>query len=282
MARKSGDSVVSDPVVKDKQKALKILGEIIARINDVESLGRKSPEFDRWKHDATVAVVNIFGENSINHRRFSQIRYSPGVFSAGTPDSVFESRWRKGLEEASAILQSFVSQIQTYWDDPREGNGDQQAEARSHMLDAAARKVFVVHGHNDGLKQAVARLLEKLDIQPVVLHEQPSQGKTIIEKFEHYSKVSFAIILLTADDEGKGRGESNLRSRARQNVILEWGFFLGLLGRKRVCALYEDGIEIPSDYSGVLLVKIDSGSAWQYQVAKELRATGIDVDLNKI
>jgi hypothetical protein len=282
MAKKTNDSTASEPVVKDKRKALKILNEIIERIDSVRSLGRKAPEFDGWKHDATVAVVNIFGENSINHRRFAAIRYSPSVFSSGTPDSAFEARWREGLDEASAILNSFLNQIQTYWDEPHESSRGQQLDPHNRMLDIAAKRVFIVHGHNDGLKQAVARLLEKLDIQPVVLHEQPNQGKTIIEKFEHYSKVSFALILLTADDEGRVRGEPSLRNRARQNVVLEWGFFLGLLGRERVCALYEDGVEIPSDYSGVLLVKVDSGSAWQYQVAKELRAAGVDVDLNKI
>ena len=282
MAKKSTDSFVSEPVVKDKQKALKILNEIIERTGNVRLLGRKSADFDRWKHDAIVAVVNIFGENSINHRRFSTIRYSLMAVSSGTPDYVYENRWKEGLDEASAILGSFVGQIQTYWDDPSENIGEQRLESRKSILDAATRKVFVVHGHNDGLKQSVARLLERLDVEPIVLHEQPSQGKTIIEKFEHHSKVSFAIILLTADDEGKTRGEPSLRSRARQNVVFEFGFFLGLLGRERVCAVYEDGVEIPSDYSGVLFIKIDGGSAWQYQVAKELRAAGVDVDLNKI
>jgi predicted nucleotide-binding protein len=69
--------------------------------------------------------------------------------------------------------------------------------------------------------------------------------------------------------------------RARQNVILELGFFLGKLGRKRVCALYQHNVEIPSDYAGVLFVPIDSGGAWRLPLARELKAAGLDIDMNR-
>jgi predicted nucleotide-binding protein len=145
-------------------------------------------------------------------------------------------------------------------------------------------KVFIVHGHNDGVRETVARFVEKLGLVPIILREQPNQGRTIIEKFMDYSDVSYAIVLLTGDDRGGTNNETfeNLRLRARQNVIFELGFFNGKLGRDRVCALYEEGVEIPSDYQGVLFVAIDKAETWQYQVAKEMKAAKLPIDMNLI
>jgi len=143
--------------------------------------------------------------------------------------------------------------------------------------------VFLVHGHDEGTLHACARFLEKLDLPVVILREEPNQGRTIIEKFEHHSNVGFAVVLLTADDRGGVAGQKfeEQRARARQNVIFELGFFLGRLGRKRVCALYAEGVEIPSDYQGVVFVPLDDGQAWMFHLAKEMAAAGLPVDLNK-
>jgi predicted nucleotide-binding protein len=148
----------------------------------------------------------------------------------------------------------------------------------------SSKKVFIVHGHNEGIKQSVARLVEKLDIEAIILHEQPNKGRTIIEKFVEYSDVNFAIVLLTADDIGRQsiKSDDSLKPRARQNVILELGFFLGKLGRSNVCALYEEGVEIPSDYQGVIFVPLDDSGNWKFSISKELKEAGLDVDMNKI
>jgi len=143
-------------------------------------------------------------------------------------------------------------------------------------------KVFVVHGRNEAAKQTVARFLEKLGLEPIILHEQANRGRTIIEKFEDYSLVGYAVVLLTADDVGKlASQEPKLSPRARQNVVFEWGFFMGKLGRERVCALYEEGIEQPSDLDGVVYVSLDKIGAWKLLLGKELQAAGFDIDLNK-
>jgi len=141
------------------------------------------------------------------------------------------------------------------------------------------KDIFVVHGSNEGARETVARYLEKIKLNPIILHEQPNNGRTIIEKFEDYSDVSFAIVLLTCDDIGRKKDdpESKNTPRARQNVIFELGFFIGKLGRKRVCAIYEDGVELPSDYHGLLYIKYDSAGAWKHQLTKELKAGGIPV-----
>jgi predicted nucleotide-binding protein len=98
------------------------------------------------------------------------------------------------------------------------------------------------------MKESVARFLEKLDLRPIILHEQPNKGRTVIEKFEAHSDVGFAVVLLTPDDVGGlASSPDKLSRRARQNVILELGYFIGKLGRAKVCALYKEGVEIPSD-----------------------------------
>ncbi len=141
--------------------------------------------------------------------------------------------------------------------------------------------IFIVHGRNDGLKETCARFIEKLKLKAIILHEQPNKGRTIIEKFEDYSNVGFAIVLMTADDVGNEKdNSSNLNPRARQNVIFELGYFIGKIGRETVCALYEEGVEIPSDYQGVTFIKIDNNNNWKLEVAKEIKSSGIDVDLN--
>jgi predicted nucleotide-binding protein len=147
-----------------------------------------------------------------------------------------------------------------------------------------SKKIFIVHGHDGELKQATARLVAQLGLEPVILHEQSNRGQTIIEKLStHAQESGFAIVLLTADDIGgaKGTEHSFLQKRARQNVIFEMGLFLGLLGRGKVCAVYESGVEIPSDLSGVVYVEYDSGQ-WRHNVAKELQSAGYVVDRNKI
>jgi predicted nucleotide-binding protein len=140
---------------------------------------------------------------------------------------------------------------------------------------------FIVHGHDEAARELVARFIERLGLVPVILHEQPNKGSTIIEKLEENADVSFGVVLLTPDDEGKKKGDSALRDRARQNVLLELGYFIGRLGRKHVCALHKGSVEIPTDYLGVLFVPFDDSGGWQLKLAKELKAAGFFIDMNK-
>lgn len=144
--------------------------------------------------------------------------------------------------------------------------------------------VFIVHGRNVALKESVARLVEKLGIEVVILHERESRGRMILEKFAgEASRVGFAIILLTADDEGALAGRPH-NPRARQNVVFEFGYFVGKLGPQRVAALVEPDIELPSDVEGLVYVQVDSvaSQSWRIEVAKEMRAAGLRIDLNKL
>ena len=141
--------------------------------------------------------------------------------------------------------------------------------------------VFIVHGHDNEAKLEVARLIEKLGIIPIILHEQPNQGQTIIEKIESHSDVGFAVILYTPCDFGKAANESEHKPRARQNVVFEHGYFVAKIGRKNVCALLKGDIETPSDNQGILYIKLDSAGAWRGSLAKELKNSGYEIDMNR-
>lgn len=146
-----------------------------------------------------------------------------------------------------------------------------------------SKKVFIVHGRDDLTKEQTARFLEKIELEAIILHEQSSGGRTVIEKLEHYTDVDFAIVLLTPDDVGALRKEKeNLKPRARQNVIFELGYLIGKLGRKNVCALLKDNVEKPTDYDGVVYIQLDNNGAWKQEIVRELKAAGLDGKFEKL
>jgi putative nucleotide-binding protein containing TIR-like domain len=144
-------------------------------------------------------------------------------------------------------------------------------------------KVFIVHGHDNAAKEAVARFIEKIGLEAIILHEQASSGNTIIEKIEANSNVGFGIVLYTPCDLGASQEKKDeLKPRARQNVVFEHGYLMAKIGRKNVCALLKGDIETPNDISGVVYIKMDEVDSWKYTVGKEMKACGYDIDLNKI
>lgn len=152
-----------------------------------------------------------------------------------------------------------------------------------NLMKTIRKNIFIVHGHDEAAKLSVARFIDKLGLSPIILHEKPDMGRTIIEKFEDYSDVGFAIILLTPDDMGYPKDKSEeAKSRARQNVIFELGYFIGKIGREKVCALYKEGVELPSDIQGVLYVQMDPVEGWHMKLAREIKHAEIEVDLNKV
>ena len=143
--------------------------------------------------------------------------------------------------------------------------------------------VFVVHGHDEATKQTVARFLERLGLNPIILHEQSNRGRTIIEKFEDHAEVQFAVVILTPDDLGRPatEPEAALKFRARQNVIFEMGYFIGRIGRERVFPLKLGNVDIRSDYSGVAYTEMDARGGWKGELVRELKGAGFTVDANR-
>ena len=131
-----------------------------------------------------------------------------------------------------------------------------------------SNSVFIVHGHDEGSKHAVARFLEKQGITPVILQEQINRGMTVMEKFEEFAKFAgFAIVLMTPDDEGYPVGkEEEKQKRPRQNVVLELGYFAAKLGRDKTLVLTKGKIELPSDLLGLVYEPMD-GEGWKLRLA---------------
>ena len=193
-----------------------------------------------------------------------------------------------GPSEASSLIQDAVSKLVAAAKiaAPEKPHEDWKVLVPStsevDALDSQRTRIFIVHGQDDGTKHTVARFLEKLGLEPVILHEQPNRGRTIITKFlEESDRVGFAVVLMTPDDHGKPAHAETWHSRARQNVVFELGYFIGRLQPERVVALVKGQIERPSDFDGVVYIALDKDD-WRNLLAKEIRAAGIEFDASKV
>lgn len=147
----------------------------------------------------------------------------------------------------------------------------------------SSQQVFIVHGHDDVMKLEVARFVEQLGLEAVILHERPSQGRTIIEKLEHNAAAAFAIVLFSPDDVGhRAAHPEEAKPRARQNVVLELGMFFALLGRGRVCVLNKGDVELPSDIDGIVYLPYTGIASVKSEIMREMRAAGLHFDANKV
>ncbi|TLM94338.1 nucleotide-binding protein [Hymenobacter jeollabukensis] len=150
-------------------------------------------------------------------------------------------------------------------------------------IEAESRKVFIVHGRDEAMRLAVQGLLHQVGLDDVVLSEALNKGDTIIEKFDREARAcGYAIVLCSPDDVGglkaAGKATPALAPRARQNVILELGYFVALLDRRHVFVLMAGSVEMPSDFSGVVYEGYDKAGAWKRRLADELSAAGFYID----
>lgn len=244
------------------------------------------PELGALATSITRALEKTFGENTSDFRRFADagvLQWSPGFFIMGEPTPL--SEYKEGVagrkNHSLALLREAVRTLEE--DIGELGPELEPASVTSSFLHKEfSRRVFVVHGHDHEPKEAVARFLESLGFEAVILHEQANQGRTVIEKVEAHSDVDFAVVLLTADDVGRANSDSEVAARPRQNVLLELGYFIGRLGRENVCALKRGQLELPSDFAGVVWEEFDTAGGWRTVLGRELQAAGHQIDWNKI
>lgn len=227
-------------------------------------------EFKVWKSKTERALIKIFGEDSYEYNEFKQYHFTLRVALLNTPHKDYVQACIKDLNNVKAVLSSYIDDL---------NEADESINASSNEKCFSYRDVFIVHGHNDALKEAVARLIERQGINAIILNEQPNMGRTIIEKIEDYSDVGAAVCLFTADDIGKSVLDDNNSQRARQNVVFEAGYFIGKLSRKRVITIVEHGIDIPSDLQGIVYTPTNN---WRIELIKELEAIGYTIDFSKI
>ncbi len=225
----------------------------------------------------SIVIVESEWTVKEHHHYINEKAKTQGIFIIYSPSIMFNEGERYVRDISDRVFEECSSQIQ----EATPKSNALTSDKPSKTMDKS--KVFIVHGHDGEAKQAVARFVEKIGFEAIILHEQASSGKTIIEKIEANSNVGFAIVLYTPCDLGASKEKPDQQKpRARQNVIFEHGYLIGKIGRKNVCALVKGDIEKPNDISGVVYIKIDEGDGWKYTVAKEMKTCGYDIDLNKI
>ena len=270
-----------DPVLLVSRESLD--KEIVQRLEDGEKLANREAEtieaFTLLERDfATWDEVN----EELLRRRFSNsdvaLKYETrrvGIGGRGTLGQELE--WLRRRIGGQIRKLNSVQQRLPYM------TVDEAVVPQEHMKTSGqGTKVFVVHGHDGEIKYQLTEFIEKITGErPVILHERADKGRTIIEKFEdHASEIGFAVIILTTDDVGGLKGQEKLNPRARQNVVFEHGFFIGQLGRDRVLAFCEAGVERPSDLDGVLYKELHGN--WKVELAQELKEAGIEIDASKL
>jgi predicted nucleotide-binding protein len=234
-----------------------------------------------------ATLARVFGEDTPDYNLFLpaiDLQWSASLYMGGGSPTPL-SDYRDGIaENRRRSLATLRQAVRTLEEDLAEATSlatTDLAQPSQTPLHLITRKVFVVHGHDEAALQAVARFLEQLGLEAIVLREQPDQGRTIIEKFEALAnEVGFAVVLLTPDDlAGPADAQG---SRARQNVIFELGYFVGKLGRGRACLLRKGAIEIPSDLYGVIYSDMDAADGWKLKLVRELKAAKLDFDANRM
>ncbi len=253
----------------DFEKLKSIIDEIDVLVK--EKVDSSDARFEAWHNKTERFLIKKYGDNSIEHQKFLRTHFSLSIYTFNTPDSAFVKACKDGLVTTKAIFLTYLEEMEEETESP--------VSQKTPAVSPTFEKVFIVHGHDGELKEAVARIIEKQGIEAIILSEQANKGRTIIEKFEDYSDVGGAICLFTADDLGRSKKDTTDNTRARQNVVLETGYFMGKLGRDHVVLLADKGIEMPSDLSGV--VYTETGK-WEIDLLKELKEMGYTIDFNKL
>lgn len=225
-------------------------------------------EYVAWKTKVENLIVSLFGKSS---PLFETYKKGDSVPVIGYGPDKFETA--QGL-----ILGSLSAAIDILKFEPK-------GKENEKRIFGGNNRVFVVHGHDEKLKNQLEIFLTEIGLDPVVLHRKPNEGLTIIEKFEKHSDVGYAFILLTADDVSYSASEDSMSDsarkkemRARPNVIFEFGYFVGKLGRKRVCCLYKKGVSLPTDVSGMIYKEIiDNVEEAAFAILKDLKAAGYNI-----
>jgi predicted nucleotide-binding protein len=227
-------------------------------------------EYYAWKTKVESYILSIFGKSSPFYEAFKK----------GDDVAVFGNGPDQFSKQNTMMLGALNAIIDTLEFEPVVEDSDSANVGQNN-------KVFIVHAHDEQLKHQLEIFLTELGLEPIVLHRKPDEGLTVIEKFEKHSNVGYAFVLLTPDDiaylaseEDKREVDRKKEARARQNVVFEFGYFLGKLGRKRVCCLYKEGVVLPSDISGIIYKKVhNSVEEAAFSILKDLKAVGYQVTL---
>lgn len=252
------------------------LEEALERLDqDVAVAYRSDPNFgnerfDRWKRNISKVFspeLSLLARKIISSGSMVRMWARRGY----TDSHYFFDDVKNKVEQG---INSLLIDIRNEEFDPKEYmEVEEMVKDAQSNIDLNNRKCFIVHGRDNVFKLEVARHLEKKGFNSIILHEQPSGGRTVIEKLMRYAaECEFAIVLYTPDDEGGLTNSDVVNKRARQNVIFEHGLTIGLMGRNKVFTLVsDDSIETPNDISGVVYIPQNN---WKHDLDKEIQELG--------
>lgn len=275
----SQEATNSDITENSRERNICLIQELI---DEGKQLAKQSPllldsnQMDSWVIKAKSVIKAALSATELEE--FAKINFSPSFSNITTREGV--SRLKQVMSRQPALRESLAKLEAWLWTYQNLNPDETNLPTTNYptIKSMQTNKVFIVHGHDKVTRLKVRAFLTELGLEPVTLQEQANSGQTIIEKFEAKSQdIGFAVILLTADDEGRKKGTEQLSARARQNVIFELGYFSHALGRGRVFCLKDDSVEIPSDYSGVVYESLDPKGAWGSRLAQELEAAKIPI-----
>lgn len=248
-------------------------------INSGNTLDAVQKSYYKWNDFNTELLKRQFTTEELSEEYSHRVGIRPiSMYEPSLGEKIGDLH--KNIDDKNHRLDSIVERLELIPVSSQVGAETPPANKPKKTIDH--NKVFVVHGHDNETKLEVARFIEKIGFEPIILHEQASGSKTIIEKIEAYSDVGFGVVIYTPCDVGaKSSDATSLNGRARQNVVFEHGFLIGKLGRPNVCPLVKGSVETPNDISGIVYTSMDN-SSWELELAKELRAAGYTVDMNKV
>lgn len=259
------------------QKGRELRGRQVADPVQYEALGN---DYEKWNKFNQQLLKNLFTTDEIE----SEYSHWSAMFISTQPKSLGQKIADRydDIEEKVHRLDSIAERLEII---PLTNAAEAtaiQSPSRYQSSAQSSKKVFIVHGRDEVAKTSLEVFAIENGLEPVVLHRQADEGMTIIEKFEKHSDVGYAFILLTPDEvaylaaeEAKPDGERKKEFRARPNVIFEFGYFVGKLGRSKVCCLYTGGVSLPSDVSGMIYKAYNQSiEEVGYSIIKDLKAAG--------
>ncbi|MEB6276520.1 nucleotide-binding protein [Staphylococcus xylosus] len=251
--------------------------EKLQKLNSIKETIKSISYSNKEKLNVEQTKLTRFVEKRIDSPNFflnqiKNIRYTPAILNSSSTNYI--ESWESGKHQLISILDSVIDDLEDDLEDDL--NSNTNYHSGNHTITNSKSSIFIIHGHDNEMKSEVARYIEKLKLTPIILQEHINNGDTIIEKFERLSnQASFAIALFSDDDDINGK------KRARQNVVLEYGYFIAKLGRKNTMLLKKGEIEIPSDISGVLYEDYTTNS-WKTPLAQALKESGFNIDMNNV